>query len=169
MKHIVFGLFKNSKTAGEAVAELKQLDYTDDISLVAQREGESEPDTHQIKEDTADGAVAGAAVGGVTGVLAGIIAALTTVTVPGLGALAIGGPLLASWGIAGGALGALTGGLVGALVDLGVPEETAKMYVDRIRQGEVLVAVHAEHEKESEVQSKLNAYGAESIIVHAGE
>ena len=168
MKHVVFALFHDSKAAGEAVAELKNMDYTDNISLVAQREGESEADTHQIKEDVTDGTVAGAAVGGITGVLAGIIAGLTAVAVPGLGTFLIGGPLLATWGISGGILGGLAGGLVGALVDLGIPEETAKAYEERIRAGEVLVAVHTEHENEDTVQDALTRKGAsESFIVHA--
>jgi len=71
-------------------------------------------------------------------------------------------------GITGGVLGALTGGPVGALVDLGIPEETAKVYEDRIKTGEVLVAVQIEHEIEHTVQDTLNNHGAsESFIVHA--
>ncbi len=170
MKHIVFALFHDSKSAGEAVAELKNMDYAENISLVAKREDEKEAETHQIKEDFTDGTVAGVAVGGVTGALAGIIAGLTAVAVPGFGMFVIGGPLLAAWGISGGVLGALAGGLVGALVDLGIPEETAKVYEERIRAGEVLVAVHAEHEHEETVQETLTRKGAsESFIVHAGE
>lgn len=170
MKHIVFALFHDSDAAGKAVAELKHMDYAEDISIVAQREDEKEPDTHQVKEDVTDGTVAGVAVGGVTGVLAGIIAGLTAVTVPGLGVFLVGGPLLATWGISGGVLGALAGGLVGALVDLGIPEETAKGYEERIRAGEVLVAVHTDHEDEKTVQDTLTAKGAsESFIVHDGD
>ncbi|QQS44575.1 DUF1269 domain-containing protein [Candidatus Roizmanbacteria bacterium] len=168
MKHTVFALFHDSKAAGEAVAELKNMDFTEDISLVAQRPNEDDADTHQIKQDVTDGTVAGAAVGGVTGILAGIIAGLTSVAIPGAGVLLVGGPLLATWGITGGVLGALTGGLVGALVDLGVPEETAKVYEERIRAGEVLVAVQTNHEAEEDVQETLNTHGAtESFIVHA--
>jgi len=97
MKHTVFALFKDSKAAGEAVPELKNMDYTEDISLVAQRKDDNAADTHQIKQDATDGTVAGVAIGGVTGVLAGIIAGLTSVALPGLGVLLVGGPLLATW------------------------------------------------------------------------
>lgn len=163
---MIFGLFTDSEAAGKAVAELKQMDYTDDISIVAQRDDEDTPDTHQIKEDPTEGTVAGAAVGGLTGALAGIIAALSTVAVPGVGIFVVGGPLLATWGITGGAIGALTGGLVGALVDLGIPEETAKLYEDRIKQGEVLVSVRAENESAEKIQQTMINHGAqESIIV----
>ncbi len=170
MKHTTFALFADSKKAGDAVSELKQMGYTQDISLVAQRENEDEPDVHQIKEETGDGIGVGAVVGGTMGVLAGIIAGLSAVVIPGVGPLIIGGPLAATWGLTGGALGALTGGLVGGLVDAGISEETAKMYQDRIGRGEVLVAVSSEHDKEPDVQAILNKYGADSTaLVHVGE
>jgi hypothetical protein len=41
----------------------------------------------------------------------------------------------------GAAIGAAAGGLMGALVGLGIPEERARVYNDRITQGDYLVIV----------------------------
>lgn len=69
---------------------------------------------------------------------AGIGAALTGLVVPGIGPLLIAGPLL------GASAGATAGGAVGVLVGLGIPEDEAKLYEERLKKGGVLVSVHTE-------------------------
>jgi uncharacterized membrane protein len=167
MSHIVAGLFNDSKKAGHAVAELKQVGFTDDISLIAKDPSDTEASAHQIKQKVTDGAGDGAAVGGMLGGLVGLLAGIGTVILPGLGTLIVAGPLAALWGITGAAAGALTGGLVGALVDAGIPEERAKQFEDAIRRGEVLVTVTADHEDEQEVRRILDKHNVrESATSH---
>jgi len=43
--------------------------------------------------------------------------------------------------LAGGAIGAAAGGLVGALIGLGIPEERARVYNQRVSRGDYLVFV----------------------------
>jgi hypothetical protein len=43
--------------------------------------------------------------------------------------------------LAGGAIGAAAGGLVGALIGLGIPEERARVYNERLSRGDYLVFV----------------------------
>lgn len=61
------------------------------------------------------------------------------------------------------ATGALAGGLVGALVGLGVPEEQAKIYEERIKSGSILVALATGSADEAEVKSILESHGADQI------
>ena len=168
MDHIVSGLFTDSKKAGKAVAELKEQGFTDDISVIAKDPQDADNSSHQIKQNVTDGAIGGAATGGVIGALAGIIAGAASVLVPGIGTLVVAGPLAATWGITGGALGALTGGLVGAMVDAGIPEEKARMYEDRIKAGDVLVSVSADHEDETAIQKILDKHSVQATdTLHA--
>jgi uncharacterized membrane protein len=132
----IVGIFRDSKHAGEAVSELNNKGYTNDVTVIA-KEGE-EVTTHDVKKDISDGtttgAVAGAAVGGIAALLSGV----SSFVLPGLGLLVLG-PLAGF--LTGLGAGAVTGGLVGALVDWGIPEETAKAYEERLNEGEVLVGV----------------------------
>jgi hypothetical protein len=93
----------------------------------------------QADEGAKKGAVAGGAVGGLTGLLVG----LGALAIPGIGPVMLGGAVataLAS-AISGGAIGAAAGGLVGGLVGLGIPEDRARVYSDRVSRGDYLVIV----------------------------
>lgn len=161
MAELVSGLFTNSKLAGNAVAELKQRGYTDDISVVAKDDQDLSTSSHDIKQDLTDGTVAGAATGGAIGVVTGLLAGVVSLVLPGVGPLIVAGPLAATWGIAGGALGALAGGIVGALVDAGIPEEKAKMYEDRIKAGDVLVTVETDDAHVDDVKRILESHSVQ--------
>ena len=52
-------------------------------------------------------------------------------------------------------MGAAGGGLLGTLVGLGIPEDTARVYEERIAAGEILVAVEAKNEAEAEKARKI--------------
>lgn len=153
MKHYVIGIFKNSKHAGMAVSELKEKGYTDDISVVAKEWEGTEVTSHTVKDT--DAGVGGAITGAVVGGLAGLLIGVTTLAIPGIGAVLIAGPLAALLG----ATGALTGGLIGALAQIGISEDKARLYEDAVRRGEVLVAVAADHEYEDDVRNIFNKHG----------
>jgi hypothetical protein len=99
----------------------------------------------KMPRTAATGAGIGAALGGTMGWLA----ALPALAIPGLGPLLIGGPLFGAFvgATAGGAVGA---GAVGALVGVGIPEDEAKLYEERLKKGGRLVAVHIESREEAE-------------------
>jgi len=159
MSHLITGLFKDSKLAGEAVAELKEKGYTDEMSVAARNEDTHSTKTTSIKSSGAEGA----AVGGMVGALGGLSAmlfGLSSFVIPGAGIL-VAGPLSAALASAAG--GAAVGGIVGALIDKGIPDNTAQLYESRVKAGDVLVAVSASHDKEIEVQQILKKYGASTM------
>jgi uncharacterized membrane protein len=161
MDKVLGGIFTDSDHAGQAVSELKNKGYTDKVSVIAKDVESGEVNSHQVKTDAVEDVTAGAVAGGALGGLAGILAGLSTVVLPGIGALIVAGPLTVAWGLTGGALGALTGGIVGALVSAGVPEEDAKVYEERILAGETLVLVTTSEENVAEARAILEKHGAQ--------
>ncbi|MEB3830887.1 general stress protein [Phormidium sp. CCY1219] len=161
------GLFSTSRAAEEALQELRDEGFPmEKVSVIARdrdRQGnlasiEVEPaGGNKADEGAAAGAITGGAVGGLTGLLVG----LGALAVPGVGPLLLVGAeatALAST-VAGGAIGAAAGGLVGALIGLGIPEERAKLYSDRVAQGDYLVLVTATEGEIRFADSILNARG----------
>lgn len=159
MKKFTIGIFANREDAEKAINALHTaLDIdNDDISYIFRNtEGEvREVSANQIAGDTpVEGAEKGAAIGAGVGALAGI-AAIAGV-IPVVGPLFAAGPLAAALGltgavgttVAGAATGAVAGGLIGALVNLGVGEENAQRYADRVHAGDVLVSAYADEEKD---------------------
>ena len=88
------------------------------------------------------GAAAGATTGGVLGGALGWLVGIGALTVPGLGAFVVAGPLMAA--LSGAAVGAAALGITGALVGMGLPEHEAKRYESKVRSGNILVSVHAD-------------------------
>lgn len=163
MDHTVVSLFKDSKNAGEAIADLNQMGFTKNISVVSKEydEGVLDTSTHTIKgndqgDAVADGAVLGSLIGAITAIFAGVSA----LVLPAAGVLVVG-PLAALLISAG--AGAAIGGIVGALVEMGVPEERAKVYEEAVNAGETLVSVTIPHDRENEVSQTLENHGAREI------
>lgn len=158
---LVAGLFVDTESAGKAVGDLKAKGYTDHVSVIVKEAG-GEVKTHTVKDAAADGTLTGVIAGGAVGTLAGLIAGAATVAVPGA-TLLVGGPLAVSWGVTGAAAGALSGGLLGALVDVGFPEEKAKLFEEHILRGEALVAVSGNDDRVDAMISILKSHGAIEI------
>jgi len=87
-----------------------------------------------------EGATTGAVTGGVAGGVAGFLAGIGALAIPGVGPLIAAGPIMAA--LSGVAAGATTGGLIGGLIGLGIPELEAKVYDEKLRKGNYLLAVH---------------------------
>jgi hypothetical protein len=94
---------------------------------------------NKADEGAATGAVTGGALGGLTGLLVG----LGALAIPGIGPIMLAGATATTLAttLAGGAIGAAAGGLVGALIGLGIPEEEARFYNERLSQGDYLVII----------------------------
>lgn len=169
---MIFGVFKDRESAENAINELETEGFDPkNISIVMQDHKNAQviqdsTGTHIVQGATT-GATTGAVIGGITGLLVGIGA----IAIPGIGALLIGGPIAAALGltgaaastVAGATTGALAGGLIGALVKLGIPEEDAKVYEDRVKSGAILVAVSAKTGTHKEASSILTEQGAEQV------
>jgi len=84
------------------------------------------------------GVIVGGTLGGVTGLLVGVGA----LVIPGIGSLVLAGEAVAIVStLIGGTMGAATGKLIDILNGLGIPEERAKVYSDRVMHGYYLVMV----------------------------
>ncbi|MCG7346278.1 general stress protein [Sporosarcina sp. ACRSL] len=142
MKNHVIGVYETERQAAEVVEELKGKGYTtEEISVIAKNTKEPSEIIQEVKPSTKDGAIAGAATGGAIG-LAGVMAGLSTLLIPGVGAVLAAGPILTT--IGGAVVGASSGagGLKPALMEIGVPEDEAERYSTDVEDGNILVFLH---------------------------
>ncbi|MGC4002262.1 MAG: hypothetical protein QM811_03590 [Pirellulales bacterium] len=142
MANVVYGLVKDVATASRLASDLQTSGFTNqDVSvLMAEKKGTESfaIDNHtKAPEGAAAGAGTGALLGGGLGWLAGIGA----LAIPGLGPLIAAGPIMAA--LTGAAVGGTLGGATGGLIGLGIPEYEAKVYGERVSQGNILISVHA--------------------------
>lgn len=117
----------------------------------------------QMADDTRadEGAKTGAATGGALGGLTGLLVGLGALAIPGIGPVMAGGALATALAttLAGGAIGAAAGGLVGGLVGLGIPEDRARVYSDRVSRGEYLVMVEGSDDEIRRAEAILRNRG----------
>ncbi len=162
MSKFITGLFNNSIEAGKAVAELKENELADQLSVIAKDEKSESVTTDEVEGDFMHGAKGGAIAGAAVGGLGALAVGVSTVTLPGLG-LVVAGPIATT--LAGITGGALTGGVVGALVDHGVTEDQANDFESQIRSGQVLTAIKAGEEDAPAIKQILQNHGAKKIDV----
>src|SRR5437588_10863776 len=159
----VFGLYRDRASVEGAVDALRQDGFrnTDISVLFPENQGTKEfahEKSTKAPEGTATGATSGAVVGGTLGWLAGIGA----LAIPGLGPFIAAGPIVAA--LAGAGAGGVVGGIAGALVGMGIPEYEAKRYEGRIKEGGILLSVHADDSKwVSKAKDILKRTGAEDV------
>jgi Protein of unknown function (DUF1269) len=177
-KLVVFGVYSNREPLGRAVEQLQSAGFGDaDISVVLSG-GQGAATVEQVEardpknanekvkdltsKDTRDissgrstdvetkntkapqAAATGAGIGAALGGSLGLVATLSAIAIPGIGPLLIAGPLLGAFA------GAAAGGAVGVLVGVGIPEDEAKLYEERLKKGGLLVSVHAETREEAD-------------------
>ena len=139
LKTTVFATFHSRIDAEQALQHLLDAGFArEDVSLVMSEEARAR-EFGPAGPSSTEGASAGAAWGSLLGALAFTLAAMSVVTLPGIGLLAVG-PLLAA------ALGAGAGGAAGTFLGVlgssGVSEHEARAAQDAITRGEILLAVH---------------------------
>ena len=146
----LLGVFDSHDQANQAIDQLQNKGYpTEEISVIVRDVEKTEEAGESASENIADGIAGGAATGGLIGAIAGLLTGVGAIAIPGFGGLLVGGPLAAALGLSGAAAttasgaitGLLAGGIVGGLVGLGVPEEEAAVYEERLKEGAVLLAV----------------------------
>lgn len=165
MAHLITGRFRNKKKSENAVINLRDKEYTNDITLIS-RDKKSGNIHQQVVKDSPNGAASGALTGGLIGGIAGLIAGTGVVIMPNIGSLFYLGPLTAAWSVTGGTVGALTGGLIGALKSTALPFDINTKYKKRIKNGDALVTVSMNHRKEQEVKLIMSKFGAKRITTN---
>lgn len=133
-----------------------------DISMVQPDRTAARDVGHQNSTKAPEGAAAGASAGALLGGALGWAAGIGALAIPGLGPLIAAGPILAT--LSGLAAGGTVGGITGALVGTGIPEYEAQQYEGRLREGHILLAVHAENSDEAaRARQVMTEEKAESI------
>ena len=159
----VFGIVKSYSQAEQLVEELQAEGFPASEISVLLPDSEGRHDIGHVKATKApEGATTGAATGGVTGGVLGMLAGIGALAIPGVGPFIAAGPIMAA--LSGAAIGATTGGLVGGLIGLGIPEIEARRYVDKLKSGNYLIAVHV-HDGDEKDRAKeiFEAADAEDI------
>jgi hypothetical protein len=153
MATCVYCIAKTDDQAVRIANRLRQSGFSpSDISILAPDRGVRDlghENSTKAPEGAATGAGTGALLGGALGWLAGVGA----LAIPGVGPLIAAGPILAT--LSGAALGGTVGGATGALVGLGIPEYEAQQYEGRLREGNILMCVHAEDSAEAQRVRKI--------------
>jgi hypothetical protein len=159
----VFGVYQDRLAVEEAMDVLRAAGFRRaDISVLFQENEGTKDFAHQQNTKAPEGAAIGSIVGGIIGGVLGWLANLGVLAIPDLSPLVVAGPIVSA--LAGvGAVGAI-GGIIGGLAGLGVPEYEAKRFVGRIKQGDVLMSVHCDHDDwVKRARNLLLQTGAEGI------
>src|SRR6202047_3115994 len=138
----VFGIYPEYADVENGVDALKAAGFRNtDISVLFPENVGTKDFAHKKETKAPEGTAAGATTGAVIGGGLGWLAGIGALAIPGLGPFIAAGPIMAA--LSGAAVGAAAGGLVGILVGMGIPEFEAKRYQDKIREGNILLSVHA--------------------------
>lgn len=141
-KKAVFGIFHDRSSVEKAVERLKADRFSSsDISVLIPQPGGSDQFAHEKGTKAPEGATAGAGTGLVLGGALGWLAGIGALAIPGMGPFIAAGPIVAL--LAGAGTGAAVGGLTGGLIGMGIPEYEAKRYEGFVKDGGILLSVHA--------------------------
>ena len=163
MSSVVYCIANSDAQAVRIANRLRKSGFSaSDISVLAPDRSGVRDLGHQNSTKAPEGAVAGAGTGALLGGALGWLAGIGALAIPGVGPLIAAGPILAM--LSGAALGGTMGGLAGALAGAGVPEFEAQQFEGRLREGNILISIHAEDSDEaSRIRQILNEEKAENI------
>lgn len=160
---VVYGIFQSEAAAQRCVELLKARSFRNsDISLLLPTGAGTREFAHTNSTKAPEGAALGSGSGAIVGGALGWLAGIGTLAIPGFGPFIAAGPLMAL--LAGAGAGGMVGGVTGALIGFGVPEYEAKRYEGRVKEGGILLSVHADREDWRErAREVLEECGAEDI------
>src|SRR4028118_276602 len=172
------GVFSSRREAELALRELRDSKFPmDRVSVIARdADGRSDIAGADVRDEVRDrsdnkadeGATTGAVTGGALGGLTGLLVGLGTLALPGIGPIMLAGATATAIAttLAGGAIGAAAGSLLGALVGLGIPEEEARGYNERVSRGHYLIMIEGTDEEIHRAQAILSRGGIEDWRVY---
>ncbi len=159
------GVFEDSQTTENALNALREAGFSMDNILVATQDNipdEMEsPDSEFLENRTVEGLSKGVMNGTVFGAIAGLFSGLTTLFLPGLGPIAVVGPVATIAGLtaAGSFYGALGGAIVGTVAGDKFTEGQANIYHQHLTQGHYLVRLEGTEEQIAQAESILREHG----------
>jgi hypothetical protein len=139
----VFGIYPDYARVEAGVEALQAAQFRNtDISVLFPENVGTKDFAHVKGTKAPEGATTGAGSGAVIGGTLGWLVGIGALAIPGLGPFIAAGPIMAA--LAGAGAGGAIGGLAGALVGMGIPEYEAKRYQGRVKDGGILLSVHAD-------------------------
>jgi len=165
------GLYYSRDEAESAVRALKEAGYDmDQVSVIAKDADKigGHDTTKEVGNKADEGAATGAVTGGALGGITGLLVGLGTLAIPGIGPILLAGAEATAIAttLAGAGIGAVAGGLIGALVGLGIPEEKAKVYSDRVGKGSFLVMVTGTGVEIDRAATIMRTHGVEEFDIY---
>lgn len=168
------GVFSNIRSAEYALTELRDAGFPmKNVSVIAkdtERTGEvAGVETHKGFGNKADeGAAAGAVTGTILGGMTGLVVGLGSLAFPGVGAVILAGEIITTIAAAtaGAGIGAAAGGFLGALLGLGIPEEQAQVYNERVTRGDYLVIIDGTEAEICHAENILRNRGVEEFGIY---
>lgn len=167
----IVGVFKDRSDLEALLRNLKDSNFDmSKVSLIARNidevEGAKEV-TEQEGNEAKEGAAAGATTGTVLGGLGGFLVGVGLLAVPGVGPILAAGAEISALAstLAGAGIGAASGGIIGALVGLGIPEEKAKIYNERVKAGNYLVMITGTPEEINRADSMMRDHHVEDFDI----
>ena len=143
MSYCVYCTAKSGSHAVEIANHLRQSGFAPgDISVLAADQASGRELGIQANSKAPEGAATGVGTGAVLGGALGWLVGIGSLAIPGVGPLIAAGPILAA--LSGVAVGGAVGGVTGALMGWGIPEFEAQQFAGRLREGHILISVHAE-------------------------
>ena len=163
MAKAIFCIARSEAQAITIVERLKMAGFSsNDISVLFPDKAGTKDFAHEQHTKAPEGAATGAGTGGILGGALGWLVGIGALAIPGLGPFIGAGPIMAA--LSGAAAGAALGGLTGALIGMGIPEYEAKRYEGKIKEGNLLISVHAEDSTERDrAKTIFEEAGAEDI------
>lgn len=168
------GVFSSRHDAEHALNELHNSGFLmNKVSIIA-RDADKQDDiagvdvSDRIGNKADEGAATGALTGGVLGGATGLLVGLGALAIPGVGPVLLAGEVATALAttLAGGAIGAAAGSLIGALVGLGIPEEQARVYNERVSRGEYLVLVDGNEDELARTEAILTSRGIQYFGIY---
>ena len=168
------GVFTHRRDAEQALHELRDSGFPMDRVSVVVRDADGNDNIagasvgEQVGNKADEGATVGLLSGGALGGLTGLLVGLGALAIPGIGPVMLAGATATTLAttLAGAGIGAVTGGLLGGLLGLGIPEERARVYNERVERGHYLVIVDGSESEILTAQAILHDRGIEEYGVY---
>jgi hypothetical protein len=159
----VYGIYPNRPMVEQAVEKLKDAGFRNtDISVLFPDGGGTKEFAIEKETKAPEGAATGAGTGAFIGGALGWLMGIGLLAIPGLGLFIAAGPIMAA--LAGAGAGGMIGGIAGALIGMGIPEYEANRYEGRIKEGGILLSIHADDKDwKNKGKNVLHQTGAEDI------
>ncbi len=168
------GVFPHHREATQALQELKNSGFPmDTVSLIAKDAEHQQniagiPVQEKVGDKADEGARVGAISGGTVGGLTGLLIGLGTLAIPGIGPVMLAGATATALAttLVGAGIGTVAGGLIGGLIGLGIPEERARVYHERVERGEYLIIIDGTDEEIAKGQAILQRQGIQEYGIY---